>query len=307
MSSLRSKASQWGLLGAGLVLALLFLSEGVFAREMEKCTRCHDETEAYPVLNILQTPHASQADPRIPFGSEGCEECHGSADDHLRPPAEGEKRIQPPMVFRRGERPAEEQNAVCLQCHESGDRMHWRGSQHDFQGLACVSCHTIHTTRDKVLVKQEQPQVCVRCHTEKRAEMLRPSSHPVFEGKMACTDCHNPHGALTESMLVEPTLVETCYTCHAEKRGPFLWEHAPVREDCSICHNPHGSIHASMLNSRGPWMCQQCHLGSHSSAAFDGRGVPPQGATPQIIGQSCLNCHSQVHGSNNPAGPGFTR
>ena len=34
---------------------------------------------------------------------------------------------------------------------------------------------------------------------------------------------------------------EQCYTCHTEKRGPFLWEHAPVRESCLNCHTPHGS------------------------------------------------------------------
>jgi DmsE family decaheme c-type cytochrome len=108
-------------------------------------------------------------------------------------------------------------------------------------------------------------------------------------------------------MLREPTLAETCYTCHAEKRGPFLWEHAPAREDCSICHQPHGSIHTALLNTRGPWLCQQCHLGSHSSAAFDGTGIPPQGTRLQMLGKNCLNCHSQVHGSNNPSGATFTR
>ena len=30
----------------------------------------------------------------------------------------------------------------------------------------------------------------------------------------------------------------------AEKRGPFLWEHAPVVENCTNCHTPHGSANA---------------------------------------------------------------
>ena len=307
MVSLESSLNRTGLLWLGLLLVLLTMTGGVDARDMEKCTRCHDETEKYPVLSILQTKHATQADPRSPMGSEGCETCHGVADDHLRPPAEGEKRIPPPVVFGHGEMPAEQQNQVCLQCHESGDRTHWRGSVHEFQEVACVSCHDIHTPQDPVLVKQSQAAVCVNCHAEKRAEMLKPSSHPVYEGKMACTDCHNPHGSMGDHLLREPTLAETCYTCHAEKRGPFLWEHAPAREDCSVCHQPHGSIHASLLHTRGPWLCQQCHLGSHSSAAFDGTAVPPQGARVQVIGKSCLNCHSQVHGSNSPLGAGFTR
>ena len=51
---------------------------------------------------------------------------------------------------------------------------------------------------------------------------------------MACSDCHNPHGAMADFALVGRTLNDTCFTCHAEKRGPYLWEHAPVSEDCSI-------------------------------------------------------------------------
>lgn len=305
MGSVRSPVRFGGCLWLGLLLGLFLMADAALAREMEKCTRCHDETSDYPVLSILKTRHAVQADPRIPFGTDGCEACHGDASDHMRPPAEGEKRTLPPVTFSKGTPvPPEERNAVCLQCHESGDRMHWRGSRHEFRDVACVSCHTIHTDRDRVLDRREQPAVCVQCHTEKRVEMLKPSAHPVSEGRMACSDCHNPHGSTGPNLLREPTLNETCYGCHAEKRGPFLWEHAPAREDCSLCHNAHGSVHPSLLKTRGPWLCQQCHLGTHSSGAFTDAGV---GGTVFMAGQSCLNCHSQVHGTNNPAGPRYTR
>jgi predicted CXXCH cytochrome family protein len=53
--------------------------------------------------------------------------------------------------------------------------------------------------------------------------------------------------------LLEATVNDTCYQCHAEKRGPFLWEHAPVREDCTNCHSPHGSTQPSLLKARTPW------------------------------------------------------
>ena len=33
-------------------------------------------------------------------------------------------------------------------------------------------------------------------------------------------------------MLKEASVNDNCYKCHAEKRGPFLWEHPPVRENC---------------------------------------------------------------------------
>src|SRR5690625_5405974 len=67
---------------------------------------------------------------------------------------------------------------------------------------------------------------------------------------MACTDCHNPHGTVTPTLLRGSDVNETCYNCHAEHRGPFLWDHEPVREACINCHNPHGSVNVNMLVSR---------------------------------------------------------
>ncbi|WP_149808440.1 DmsE family decaheme c-type cytochrome, partial [Salmonella enterica] len=144
--------------------------------------------------------------------------------------------------------------------HEGSARMHWQGSAHDFADLSCSSCHTIHTGADPVLAKATQADVCYACHKTQRAEMLLAFSHPVHEGKVACSDCHNPHGGSGPTLLAATTVNETCYTCHAEKRGPVLWEHAPVREDCTICHRPHGAVHPAMLKTRGPILGQQCHL-----------------------------------------------
>ena len=87
-------------------------------------------------------------------------------------------------------------------------------------------------------------------HLPHRASGRRPRSTraiPMLEGKMSCSSCHNPHGSITPALLKEPSLNDTCFTCHAEKRGPFLWEHAPVVESCTNCHDPHGSNHDKML------------------------------------------------------------
>lgn len=279
------------------------------AEALRVCTKCHDETEKAPVLAILKTKHAMMADKRTPFADQACMTCHGPSEKHLAKPPEGQKRALPDITFKEG-RPVSstEKNAVCLTCHESGLRLHWKGSQHEFRGLACSSCHTVHTGQDPTLVKRTQPETCFACHKEKRAQTFRPSSHPIREGKVACSDCHNPHGSRGPKQLAQNTVNETCYTCHYEKRGPFLWEHAPVRDDCTICHAPHGSIHPNLLKTRGPWLCQQCHLAQfHPSTAYSGTGVPPRGATQQLLAKNCLNCHSQVHGSNHPSGVRFTR
>lgn len=274
------------------------------------CTRCHDEAEDYPVLSILKSPHAVMADPRTPFADQGCMSCHGPSEAHLRAPGDGARAL-PDVVFEAGQAHTGSANQVCLACHEGGMRMHWQGSAHDFQDLSCASCHTIHTGEDPVLARETQAGVCFDCHRTQRAESLRPFSHPLHDGKMACTDCHNPHGSAGPTLLAATTLNETCYGCHAEKRGPFLWEHAPVRDDCTHCHRPHGSVHAGMLRSRGPFLCQQCHMAQmHPSTVYSGTGLPgdttPSGAQ-QLLGRNCLNCHSQVHGSNHPSGPRITR
>jgi DmsE family decaheme c-type cytochrome len=280
------------------------------------CLTCHGPDDEHPAHQILATPHGVVGDPDSPFG-EGqhqCETCHGPSEAHLSRNPDGSR---PEVDFHFGlDTPVAEQNAVCIGCHEGGDRFHWPGSTHQFEDVACVNCHEVHVTEDPVLDIATQPLVCYECHQEQRAQFLRRSRHPVqaqsadfsHTGLMTCSDCHNPHGSATDAMLSFNTLNETCWDCHAEKRGPFLWEHAPVREDCSNCHVPHGSNHNNLLVARQPWMCQQCHAANfHPSGVYDGSGIPPGGADQRILGKQCLNCHSQIHGTNHPSGIRLTR
>jgi DmsE family decaheme c-type cytochrome len=124
---------------------------------------------------------------------------------------------------------------------------------------------------------------------------------------MMCSDCHNPHGSVGPHLMKKATINEVCWTCHADKRGPFLFEHQPVTEDCTNCHNPHGSNIVPLLKSRPPFLCQECHDGPHNSQSMFGPNVAganlgianPNGSA---AGMACLACHSQIHGSNNPAG-----
>jgi DmsE family decaheme c-type cytochrome len=270
-----------------------------------RCTRCHAEDEEHPVLSIAQTRHGVVADKRTPT----CVSCHGQSETHVNRPPDAKERPKPDVVFKKGSpTPVAAMNQTCLTCHEAGMRMNWKGSQHHNADVSCTSCHSLHLPKDKVLVKATQPDVCYACHTEQRAQSMRPSHHPLREGQMSCSQCHNAHGSPGPAMLVRATLNETCYTCHTEKRGPFLWEHPPAREDCSNCHVPHGSIHTPLLKARGPWLCQQCHMANmHPSTAYSGTGVRPTGAAQQVLLNNCANCHSQVHGSNHPSGARKTR
>ena len=125
---------------------------------------------------------------------------------------------------------------------------------------------------------------------------------PVREGKMLCSTCHNPHGATNVKLLRRgDSIAEACTSCHADKRGPDLWEHAPGRDGCTTCHDPHGSPNERMLVSKPPILCQRCHVATrHPSTIYDA-GLIGAGATPsiRIFARSCVTCHS-VHASEGP-------
>jgi DmsE family decaheme c-type cytochrome len=143
-------------------------------------------------------------------------------------------------------------------------------------------------------------------------------------------------------LLKADNLNDLCYTCHAEKRGPYLWEHAPVRENCLNCHYPHGSNNDKLLVQTRPFLCSGCHSttgsmghlvwgnnttgdvvnGNPTALGQDNNNQPtsaaaynatrnPTGtailASKRMTGRSCQNCHSMIHGSNAPGGARFQR
>lgn len=179
---------------------------------------------------------------------------------------------------------------------------------HQQEELSCDSCHKSHANPDPALHADTQLSMCLDCHTRQQAELRLPSRHPILEGKTACVDCHNPHGASTEAALEQPTLNDNCYSCHQEKRGPHLWAHPPVDEDCSLCHRPHGSVNARLLTARTPFLCQQCHSAAFHPSQLSSAAAGNSGSTNlYVLGKNCMNCHSQVHGSNHPSGARLAR
>ncbi len=275
----------WILLAAMLVFAGLAVPRSASAAEkagmagMETCATCHENVSKA----FAKTPHITSA--------LGCEGCHGGGQAHVD--GSGDKtKIR---VFKN--LTPSESSEVCLGCHSKGGQTHWAGSTHDSRKLSCVTCHDPHPKGEvpKALLAKPQLELCATCHPERRAQLYRSAHMPQREGKMQCTSCHNPHGTVTEGMLLQNTVNENCYSCHAEKRGPFLWEHQPVRENCLTCHDAHGSMNANMLKVKSPILCQQCHMGpSHLGQ--------PWSSTTQTrsFARGCSNCHTQVHGSNDP-------
>jgi len=230
-------------------------------------------------------------------GKLDCETCHGPASAHVK--AGGGRGVGGIISFRVDDlsRSSKENNAICLGCHERGDRTHWSGSIHEVRDLSCSNCHTVmkNVSIRFNLKTAFEPDTCFQCHKDRQAQMYRQAHHPTREGKIICTDCHNPHGSVTEALLKTDTINDTCYKCHAEKRGPFLFEHLPVRENCLNCHDPHGTNNEFMLKISRPRLCAECHgVGHGLGSGFN---------AVQTVGRSCQNCHTEVHGTNSPSGP----
>jgi DmsE family decaheme c-type cytochrome len=265
----------------------------------EKCLTCHvsqGETMAKTVMGRIFLKH-----PRSEKEKLGCEACHGPGSAHVAAGGKKDEGDAGGLVAFRDDspRPVEERNGVCLTCHESGMRTHWKGSTHETRGLACTNCHEI-MDKDSPRFQLIQPtefETCAQCHKDRRAQSWRSSHMPVREGKLQCSSCHNPHGTANEKLLREASVNETCYTCHAEKRGPYLFEHAPARDNCLSCHEPHGSIHEKLLTVSRPRLCQQCH-------SEDDHPSEPHNPTALFaFNRGCANCHGGMqHGSNSPSG-----
>ena len=260
----------------------------------------------YVGAKVCLTCHTSQAEAfgktlmgrigKTQKGKFDCENCHGPGSAHVK--AGGGRGVGGIVSFRPEDqtRTAEENNEVCLNCHKRGNRTYWDGSTHETRGLMCTNCHTImkDVSRKYQLKTVAQPETCFQCHKDRQAQVSRSSHMPIREGKVVCSDCHNPHGSTTEALLKKASINDTCYTCHAEKRGPFLFEHLPVRENCLNCHDPHGSTKEFSLKMNRPALCRECHAMGHAQ-----NNGPNSNYT---VGRECQNCHTQVHGSNSPAG-----
>lgn len=273
------------------------------------CAMCHD-TAVGPKFE--RTKHAGL--------TESCASCHTDVAEHSKAQLAGDTKGPVPSMKTLT---ANELNTKCLSCHEKANQANYDSSAHARRNVACTTCHSVHSPKSiKAQLKTETDlETCANCHQTVRAQMMRTSHHPVREGKMACASCHNPHDGSRPHMVKAESTNELCYTCHTEKRGPFLFEHAPVREDCVACHQPHGTNHKRLLAQKLPNLCWNCHFtgsghfGSGDNLSTEqGARVAPAGApsgyptvNSRFIGKACKNCHLNIHGSNSPSGAYFVR
>jgi len=306
-------------LAAFLALPAQAQSKPAVQAQAPVCANCHEAQWN----SIDLSPHGAKTD------ADGgmCQACHGNATDHLKDPVKNKMAGNP---FQKGAT-ADQRTTVCMTCH-SGNRnlAFWTSGKHQLNEVTCSNCHSIHgkslapsINKFVTTFRPNQAEMCGSCHQPIRAATFKPSHHPIIEGKVKCSDCHNPHGALTPSMIKQPTINDQCYSCHADKRGPYVFNHPPVEENCATCHNPHGSVHAKLLNESAPNLCQDCHdwsrhpgtlygaaggfncaPGDNSAACAGKTGQPNSAVSNRLVTRSCLNCHNSIHGSNAPANRG---
>ncbi len=276
------------------------------------CKKCHPDIW----LNFYKNPHyRSIASGLEPPARTGCEGCHGPGGGHVA--AGGGKTTIPRAFSLLGPR---ETIDTCIGCHARDfGKVNIRRSDHTQAGIACTSCHSIHKSpAARFLLAKTQPAVCYGCHATVRAQFSFPFKHRVNEGFMECTDCHNPHGAFSPTwrmgqrprMVAQaPTNEEVCVKCHIDKRGPFLYEHPPVRvEGCETCHFPHGATNDRLLRRPVVFtVCLECHNGADKFGTRN-NGIPTQSASHNMFDpryRQCTTCHVFIHGSQ--ADPLFLR
>lgn len=200
----------------------------------------------------------------------------------------------------------------CAQCHADKNK-NFAGSDHarlkahgdQAANVGCESCHgpgSVHISSGgaaKTIINPRQdPETCYQCHVDKRGSFSLNHHHPVVEGRVSCSDCHNPHegrsvkGGATSLASSD----ETCFKCHTAQRGPFVFEHAALREGCQSCHAPHGSVNAKMLTERNHLLCLKCHLQTQTTA---GQVVIGGRNHDDLARGTCWSagCHEAIHGS----------
>lgn len=280
----------------------------------ESCKDCHEDQ----FKSFSETKHSKLANIESWKDKvQGCESCHGPGKAHLEDATDKSKIIS----FKN--KNSKEISETCLSCH-AGKESHnnFRRGDHWRNDVGCTDCHTAHgpqlasfkagsltnpntTTIETpsnatfAMLKKSEPQLCISCHSEVKSQFSKPNHHKVLEGAMKCSDCHNAHGGFEQKQTTLSVGADAaCIKCHADKQGPFVFEHAPLKtEGCTACHTPHGSANPKMLKRpQVRQLCLECHSGITDQLS-DGPTGGPHSQT-SIRSQNCTVCHSSIHGSN---------
>jgi len=292
------------LLASGLAASLLYGQEKAPAAApaassdyvgAEVCKTCHEDMPSKGFYKTYEdSPHyVTMLDTKKGPEWHGCEACHGPGKAHVEGGGDKTK------IFAFKEASAREISDRCLKCHQYGqEHANFSRSVHLQNNVSCVDCHSPHRPKEnQFLMREKQPVLFYGCHIEIKQQFSRTFHHRVNEGMVRCTDCHNPHGGnLTRQLRASAAEDTVCFKCHADKAGPFVYEHQVVKiEGCVACHIPHGSSNPRLLKrSQVNILCLECH-----SLTLDlGAPAAPSFHNQTVKYQACTMCHTSIHGSN---------
>lgn len=291
-----------------LLLPVLACSGALAAQEAgpspyagsETCQPCHEDI----YTAFQKNAHAFlEKDKGRGWAGRTCESCHGPGAKHAESLAASDIRNPAKLAPLEADR-------SCLQCHlnQPTNAGRIRGG-HARNQVACVKCHTVHGSEKVLLQPHPNGKVnaqCAECHADVWVAFQRPHAHRLTQAAMSCVDCHNPHGSLlAKNQRVALSNEPGCLRCHGDKRGPFAFEHPPVRlEGCQSCHEPHGSANPRMLvRHQVSDLCLECHAnlpalaGGTQSGALG--GIPPAFHDLRSARfRNCTLCHIKIHGSH---------
>ena len=266
----------------------------------ETCQPCHED-----IYNAFQKSPHKLVDSQKSRGWEAkaCESCHGPGGKHAET-ADKADIVNPARL------PAAGADRDCLKCHLNQPTQIGRiRSSHANNEVSCTACHSVHGNGPRGLVPRKAAainELCASCHTAVWAAFLRPYRHRLPEGAMSCVNCHNPHGSVQRASAQSYAANEPgCFRCHGNLRGPFTFEHAPVRlEGCGACHEPHGSANPRMLaRAEVRYLCLECHA-NRPTAPGPIKNPPALGGVPPAFHnllseqfRNCTVCHMKIHGS----------
>jgi DmsE family decaheme c-type cytochrome len=263
----------------------------------EMCAACHEDL----VKAFANNPHHYvETDKRRGWEGRACEACHGPGQKHTESVSAEDIRNPSKLT-------PSATDKICLTCH-LGQPTHVGRlqSSHAKNQVPCTVCHKIHVKEPPGSVPRTFTAIndqCSECHTNVIALFQKPYHHRIPEEAMSCVDCHNPHGTIRPAMTRSFAANEPgCLNCHGDKRGPFTFEHPPMRfEGCATCHEVHGSANPRMLiRPVVQQVCLECHANlPFVVAANKAAGVVPPSfhdlRSPRF--QNCTVCHQKIHGS----------
>jgi len=271
-------------------LLLLMLAVSIRAQEAQpSCGDCHDQGKRF-----VTNPHARGSVVKGVVPNDVCATCHGDGAEHIAGGGDKTKITVP-----RGLAGA---NDTCMLCHDlTTDRVSRRDGMHaNSASVNCLTCHSIHNSdpRSSHLVAKPQLALCGTCHTQSASFRNKPYAHRLDRGGMACSSCHEPHGRPSASLRLTKAGEPPCLSCHAEKRGPFVFPHGALTTgDCTSCHETHGSSNPKQLKRATVMqVCIECH--SPIGAGTLGSQPPSFHNLSNPRYQNCTTCHVAVHGSN---------